>query len=86
MTFYDSRLLLLLRLYDNIYSCAGQNPADSHRKVGYNEGTIQREEGFVMAEPTFRDYFTAAHAPEGLTEREKMFIGLAVTLSRGCEP
>lgn len=39
-----------------------------------------------MAEPTFRDYFTAAHAPEGLTEREKMFIGLAVTLSRGCEP
>lgn len=39
-----------------------------------------------MAEPTFRDYFAAAHVHEGLTEREKMFLGLAVTLSRGCEP
>ncbi len=39
-----------------------------------------------MTEPNFRDYFAAAHAHPGLTEREKMFIGLAVTLSRGCEP
>jgi hypothetical protein len=39
-----------------------------------------------VTEPTFRDYFAAAHAHEGLTEREKIFIGLAVTLSRGCEP
>lgn len=39
-----------------------------------------------MAESNFRDYFVAAHAHSGLTEREKMFIGLAVTLSRGCEP
>jgi hypothetical protein len=39
-----------------------------------------------MAEPNFRDYFTAANADAGLTDREKMFIGLAVTLSRGCEP
>jgi hypothetical protein len=39
-----------------------------------------------MAEPTFRDYFTAAQSHPGLTEREKTFIGLAVTLSRGCEP
>ncbi len=39
-----------------------------------------------MAEPNFRDYFTAANAHEGLTDREKIFIGLAVTLSRGCEP
>lgn len=39
-----------------------------------------------MAETTFRDYFTAANASAGLTEREKAFIGLAVTLSRGCEP
>ena len=38
-----------------------------------------------MAEPNFRDYFTAAQAHAGLTEREKIFIGLAVTLSRGCE-
>lgn len=39
-----------------------------------------------MTEPSFRAYFAAANTPEGLTEREKMFIGLAVTLSRGCEP
>jgi hypothetical protein len=39
-----------------------------------------------MAEPNFRDYFAAANAEPGLTDREKMFIGLAVTLSRGCEP
>ena len=39
-----------------------------------------------MAESNFRDYFTSAQAHAGLTEREKAFIGLAVTLSRGCEP
>jgi hypothetical protein len=39
-----------------------------------------------MAEPSFRDYFVAAQASDRLTEREKAFIGLAVTLSRGCEP
>ena len=39
-----------------------------------------------MADSNFRDYFAAANAHEGLTEREKTFIGLAVTLSRGCEP
>jgi len=39
-----------------------------------------------MAETSFRDYFAAANAHAGLTEREKIFIGLAVTLSRGCEP
>jgi len=39
-----------------------------------------------MAETNFRDYFTAANAQEGLTDREKTFIGLAVTMSRGCEP
>lgn len=39
-----------------------------------------------MAEATFRDYFAAANGYAGLTEREKQFIGLAVTLSRGCEP
>lgn len=35
---------------------------------------------------SFREYFDATHAHKGLTEREKMFIGLAVTMSRGCEP
>jgi hypothetical protein len=40
----------------------------------------------MMAEPTFQEYFAAAGAYPGLSDREKAFIGLAVTLSRGCEP
>ena len=36
--------------------------------------------------PDFREYYTAASTRECLTERERTFIGLAVTLSRGCEP
>lgn len=39
-----------------------------------------------MAETDFRDYFAAANAQDRLTDREKTFIGLAVTMSRGCEP
>ena len=34
----------------------------------------------------FAEYFAAANSLEQLTDREKVFIGLAVTLSRGCEP
>lgn len=39
-----------------------------------------------MPEPNFQEYLSAASAYGGLTEREKAFIGLAVTMSRGCEP
>ncbi len=39
-----------------------------------------------MSQPGFRDYFSAANERAELTDREKTFIGLAVTLSRGCEP
>lgn len=39
-----------------------------------------------MTDPTFREYFAAAKDYVGLSDREKKFIGLAVTLSRGCEP
>ena len=39
-----------------------------------------------MAGSNFRDYFSAAGAQAELTDREKTFIGLAVTMSRGCEP
>ncbi len=39
-----------------------------------------------MTEATFRGYFAATLAQPGLSEREKAFIGLAVTMSRGCEP
>lgn len=47
-------------------------------------GDAAREE--LMAESNFREYFEAARADPGLTDRERLFIGLAVTLSRGCEP
>jgi len=36
--------------------------------------------------PTFSDYFTAAASAPELTERERTFIGLAVTLTKTCEP
>ena len=36
--------------------------------------------------PSFQDYFAAANAQDRLSDRERAFIGLAVTLSRGCEP
>ena len=39
-----------------------------------------------MAGSDFGEYFAAANEREELTAREKAFIGLAVTLSRGCEP
>jgi hypothetical protein len=39
-----------------------------------------------MPTTSFPAYFAVAHNTERLTEREKVFIGLAVTLSRGCEP
>jgi hypothetical protein len=33
-----------------------------------------------------KDQYEAVHATDLLTPREKMFIGLAVTLTRTCEP
>ena len=36
--------------------------------------------------PTFGEYFTAAATAPELTERERTFIGLAVTLTKTCEP
>lgn len=40
----------------------------------------------TQAREQFKEYFKAVHATDLLTEREKMFIGLAVTLTRTCEP
>jgi hypothetical protein len=40
----------------------------------------------TRAREQFKEYFKAVHATDLLTEREKMFIGLAVTLTRTCEP
>jgi hypothetical protein len=40
----------------------------------------------TVAREQFKEYFKAVHATDLLSEREKMFIGLAVTLTRTCEP
>ena len=39
-----------------------------------------------MNDSNFTEYFQSANAAANLTEREKTFIGLAVVMSRGCEP
>ena len=33
----------------------------------------------------FRTFFRGAHAVENLSEREKMFIGLAMSFARNCQ-
>ena len=40
----------------------------------------------TKARAQFQEYYQAVHATDLLTPREKMFIGLAVTLTRTCEP
>jgi hypothetical protein len=40
----------------------------------------------TRARQQFQEYYQAIHTTELLTAREKMFIGLAVTLTRTCEP
>jgi hypothetical protein len=40
----------------------------------------------TRAREQFQQYYEAVHATDLLTPREKMFIGLAVTLTRTCEP
>jgi hypothetical protein len=34
----------------------------------------------------FRTFYREAHGVTCLTEREKMFLGLAVAMTRGCDP
>ena len=34
----------------------------------------------------FRQFYRDAHAVENLSEREKIFMGLAVAFTRNCQP
>jgi hypothetical protein len=55
--------------------------------VAPTAGTPERSRRMTTrAREQFKEYFKAVHATDLLTEREKMFIGLAVTLTRTCEP
>jgi hypothetical protein len=40
----------------------------------------------TTAREQFQAFYQAVHATDLLSQREKMFIGLAVTLTRTCEP
>jgi hypothetical protein len=40
----------------------------------------------TTAREQFQAFYQAVHATDLLSPREKMFIGLAVTLTRTCEP
>jgi hypothetical protein len=44
------------------------------------------EARMTKAREQFQEFYQAVHATELLSPREKMFIGLAVTLTRTCEP
>jgi hypothetical protein len=39
-----------------------------------------------QARRQFQEFYQAVHGTDLLSPREKMFIGLAVTLTRTCEP
>ncbi len=39
-----------------------------------------------MKRADFRAFYREAHGVDCLSEREKMFLGLAVAMTRNCEP
>jgi hypothetical protein len=39
-----------------------------------------------MEKADFRKFYREAHAVTSLSEREKMLLGLAVVMTRNCEP
>jgi hypothetical protein len=40
----------------------------------------------VVERADFRQFYRDAHAVENLSEREKIFMGLAVAMARNCQP
>jgi hypothetical protein len=44
------------------------------------------EESPMMEKADFRQFYRDAHAVSNLSEREKIFMGLAVAISRNCQP
>jgi hypothetical protein len=40
----------------------------------------------VVERADFRKFYRDAHAVENLSEREKIFMGLAVAMVRNCQP
>jgi hypothetical protein len=43
-------------------------------------------EAFMSETVDFRQFYRNAHAVPNLSEREKMFMGLAVAMVRNCQP
>ncbi|MFB3142656.1 MAG: hypothetical protein ACE1Z2_07585 [Acidobacteriota bacterium] len=46
----------------------------------------QRKEFIVLKRADFRTFYREAHSVSCLSEREKIFLGLAVAMTRNCEP
>jgi len=44
-----------------------------------------RAEGMMTERADFREFYREAHAVNNLSEREKMFMGLAVAFARNCQ-
>jgi len=48
--------------------------------------TRSQKEATVVEKTDFRTFYREAHAVTCLSEREKMLLGLAVAMTRNCEP
>jgi len=48
--------------------------------------TKSQKEAIVVEKADFRTFYREAHAVTCLSEREKMVLGLAVAMTRNCEP
>jgi hypothetical protein len=45
----------------------------------------ENQEGAMSDRADFRKFFREAHAVDNLSEREKMFMGLALAFARNCQ-
>jgi hypothetical protein len=50
------------------------------------DGSNDQREKTNMGKADFRKFYREAHAVTSLSEREKMLLGLAVVMTRNCEP
>ena len=61
------------------------NPKVHHKKAQDVRGPRPDAEGMMTERADFRKFYREAHAVNNLSEREKMFMGLAVAFARNCQ-
>ena len=58
--------------------------------MGFRENQDLRipntQKGDKMSKADFRQFYRDAHAVDCLSDREKIFLGLAVAMTRNCDP